>query len=63
MELAESFLKRARTPGEESLKPIELPPSELAYANVRKNTQNSVNMQKDIETRTQQIKIGKGLKS
>ena len=63
MESAETFLNRARTSGEESLKPIKLPAGIVAYANVRENTQCSVYMQKDIETRTQQMKLGNGLNS
>ena len=60
MEAAESFLKRPRTSGE-SLKPIELAPGILVYANFTENTQQSVYMQRDIETMTQQMKIGNGI--
>ena len=62
MESAESFLKRPRSPGEESLKPIELANAILNYANFSEETQCSVYMQKDIETRTQQMKLGNGLR-
>jgi len=49
MKQAETYLR---------LKPIELDPTLLIDSNVSENTQCSVYMQKDIETRTQQMKIG-----
>ena len=61
MKAAENFLYRVRNPGEQSLKPIQLASGIVSYANVRENTQCSVYMQRDIETQTQQMKIGIGL--
>ena len=56
-----TYLKNLPILSEESFKPIELDSALVVYSNVSEDTQCSVLMQREIETRTKQMQIGNGL--